>query len=267
MPVSPAPTPDTPPSWRCDRFQAPAHWQRIEFISDLHLDASHPLTQQALIDYLRSTTADAVMVLGDLFEAWVGDDMRALPFEAQCTAALADAGQRLWLGIMVGNRDFLLGPDMIEACHAHALPDPWVLQAFGQAHLITHGDAWCLDDTEYLRFRQDVRSAPWQTAFLARPLEARLALARGMREASEARKTHRPMQAWADVDAAHAAQWLRSTQTHSLIHGHTHRPVSEPFALPGHTRHVLSDWDLDAPTPRAEVLTLSAEGVGRVTLA
>ena len=88
---------------------------------------------------------------------------------------------------MVGNRDFLLGADMIDACHAHALTDPWRLQAFGQQHLITHGDAWCLDDQKYLQFREMVRHASWQSAFLAKPLSERLLAARGMREASRPR--------------------------------------------------------------------------------
>jgi UDP-2,3-diacylglucosamine hydrolase len=265
-PVSATPTPDTPPSWRCDRLEAAQDWQCIDFISDLHLDAAHPLTQRALIDYLAHTPASAVMILGDLFEAWVGDDMRHLPFEAQCTAALAQAGQRLWLGIMHGNRDFLLGPAMIEACHAHALNDPIVLSAFGQQHLLTHGDAWCLADVEYLAFRQDVRSLAWQQAFLSRTLDERLRVARGLREASEARKHEMHADLWADVDAHHAGQWLQATATSSLIHGHTHRPATEPFGTPGALRHVLSDWDLDHAHPRAEVLRLNAQGLERISL-
>jgi UDP-2,3-diacylglucosamine hydrolase len=264
--VNNAPAPDTPPSWRCARFEAPATWQCIDFISDLHLDASHPRTQAALLEYLARTPASALIILGDLFEAWVGDDMRHQAFEATCTAALAEAGQRLWLGLMVGNRDFLMGPELIQACHAHALSDPMVLTAFGTSHLLTHGDAWCLADTDYLAFRQQVRSQAWQSAFLARSLDERLHIARGLREASEAHKQQQPPVTWADVDPAYAAQWLNATGARSLIHGHTHRPTSETFALSDAQRHVLSDWDLDGSAPRAEVLRLSHQGVQRLSL-
>ncbi len=246
---------------------APEAWTSIDFISDLHLDQAHPLTQQAFVDYLAHTPASAVMILGDLFEVWVGDDGRQLPFEAACTAAMAQAGQRLWLGLMVGNRDFLIGPEMLAACHAHALPDPLLLEAFGQRHVVTHGDAWCLSDTEYLAFRGMVRQDAWQQAFLAKPLAERLVTARGIRQQSEARKMAHEPQMWADVDAAHASEFLRQGDSLSLIHGHTHRPGSEPFGPAGATRHVLSDWDLDQAAPRAEVLRLSPAGLERLSLA
>ena len=246
---------------------APEAWTSIDFISDLHLDQAHPLTQQAFVDYLAHTPASAVMILGDLFEVWVGDDGRQLPFEAACTAAMAQAGQRLWLGLMVGNRDFLIGPEMLAACHAHALPDPLLLEAFGQRHVVTHGDAWCLSDTEYLAFRGMVRQDAWQQAFLAKPLAERLVTARGIRQQSEARKMAHEPQMWADVDAAHASEFLRQGDSLSLIHGHTHRPGSEPFGPAGATRDVLSDWDLDQAAPRAEVLRLSPAGLERLSLA
>src|SRR5690606_6723402 len=134
-------------------LQAPPSWRCIDFISDLHLHAGLPRTAHAFFNHLRHSRADAVFILGDLFEAWVGDDMRHEPFEAQCTAELAAAGKRLYLGLMVGNRDFLLGLDMAQACHAHLLPDPTVLEAFGQRTLLVHGDELCLADETYLRFR------------------------------------------------------------------------------------------------------------------
>ena len=262
----PATDASTPPPGRCARFEAPAHWQAIDFISDLHLDAGHPRTVAAWADYMDRTPADAVLVLGDLFEAWVGDDARHQPFEAHCVDTLARAGQRLWLGLMVGNRDFLMGPDLMQACHAHALPDPLVLSAFGHAHLLTHGDAWCLDDAPYLQFRAQVRSAAWQAAFLARPLTDRLITARNLRDASEARKQGQAATDWADVDPTCAARWMHDLGVHSLIHGHTHRPASEPFGPAGGQRHVLADWDLDGPAPRAQVLRLSAHGLNRLSL-
>ncbi len=247
-----------PPSWRC-----------IDFISDLHLHDGLPRTTAALSHYLRHTPADAVFILGDLFEAWVGDDMRGQPYEADCMAMLAEAGQRLHLGIMVGNRDFLLGADALKACHAHALPDPCVLHALGQRVLLTHGDAWCLADTRYLAFREQVRQPAWQEAFLAAPLEARLQQARQMRTASQQHQQAMKPETWADVDEAEAARWLSATACQTLIHGHTHRPTQEHFGPPDCQRLVLSDWDLDhddAAPGRAEVLRMSQSGFDRITV-
>jgi len=253
------PTPDTlnaPPSWRC-----------IDFISDLHLHDGLPKTTQALTDYLRQTPADAVLILGDLFEAWVGDDMHTQAYEAACVAAFAQAGQRLYLGMMVGNRDFLIGQDMLSACHAHRLQDPTVLHAWGQRVLLIHGDELCLADTAYLRFRDQVRNPSWQQAFLAAPLEARLAQARQMREASQTHQQGQAPTEWADVDEATASQWMLAAQATTLIHGHTHRPGDQPFGPAGAVRRVLSDWDLDHHGhQRAEVLRMSPKGFERIPL-
>lgn len=243
-------------------LEAPAHWQRIELLSDLHLDAQHPATWQAFARHLSTTQADAVFILGDLFEIWVGDDMRHEAFEAECVQALAHAGQRLCLGLMLGNRDFMVGPDLLAACHAHALPDPMVLGAFGQRHLLTHGDAWCLEDQKYQQYRHMVRNPVWQQQVLTLPYADRLAMARGVRNASEERKAD-DRSIWADVDEAHAAQAMSLHGVSSLIHGHTHRPADEPFGENGGMRHVMTDWDLDGQRPRAEVLVLDARGLHR----
>lgn len=255
----PFPAPDTlraPPSWRC-----------IDFISDLHLHEGLPRTTRALSDYLASTPANAVLVLGDIFEAWVGDDMRTQPYEAECVDLFARAGRRLHLAMMVGNRDFLLGADMLQACHAHPLTDPTVLHAWGQNVLLTHGDALCLADTDYLRFRAQVRQATWQHAFLSNLLNARLAQARQMRDASQAHQQDQSPMTWADVDEAAATEWMQAAQACHLIHGHTHRPQDQMFGGVGGMRHVLSDWELDhAKTPRAEVLRWTAQGFQRVPL-
>lgn len=248
-------------------LMAPPAWRCIDFISDLHLHEGLPLTMAALAGYLNETPADALFILGDLFEAWVGDDMRSEPSEAACVDMLAAASKHRALYIMVGNRDFLLGDAFMAACQATALPDPTVLQAFGQRALLIHGDELCLADTGYLRFRAQVRQAAWQQAFLAHPLAARLAQARQMREASQ---QHQQAQAsstgYADVDEACAGTWMHAANAGLLIHGHTHRPASEPFG--GGTRHVLSDWDLDGGhgQPRAQVLRWQAEGFSRIDI-
>jgi UDP-2,3-diacylglucosamine hydrolase len=249
---------NAPPSWRC-----------IDFISDLHLHDALPRTTEALANHLRHTPADAVLVLGDIFEVWVGDDMRNQPYEAACTAMFAAAGQRLYLGMMVGNRDFLLGDDMIRACHAHRLQDPTVLDAFGQRMLLIHGDELCLTDTPYLRFRSQVRNPAWQQAFLSAPLEARVQQARQMREASQAHQKDMPPKEWADVDEAAASGWMQAAGVKTLVHGHTHHPTDQLFGPEGGMRHVLSDWELDHHGhghPRAEVLRLTMQGWERISL-
>jgi UDP-2,3-diacylglucosamine hydrolase len=251
-------------------LEAPTHWQRIDFISDLHLHAGRPHTVAAWADYMAHTPADAVFILGDLFELWVGDDMATQAFEQAAVQVLQQAGQRLWLGLMVGNRDFLMGQQLMQQCGAHALNDPFVLHAFGQPHVLTHGDAWCLDDTPYLQFRAMVRQPAWQQAFLQRSLAERMAVAQGIRTESEQRKDGQTMADWADVCEPPAAQALQAHGSLSLIHGHTHRPASEPFALPGAQRHVLPDWEFDDlpanQAPRGHVLRLSAEGMQRLPL-
>jgi UDP-2,3-diacylglucosamine hydrolase len=244
-------------------FVAPASWRAIDFISDLHLADDTPQTFDAWAHYLRHTDADAVLILGDLFEVWVGDDARAEGFEARSAAVLAEAASRRAIGLMVGNRDFLLGRAMLEACGVTALADPTVISAFGARMLLSHGDAMCIGDVAYQQFRKLVRSDAWQRDFLARPIAERRALAREMRAESERRKdTGGP---WFDVDRATAIEALRSADAPALIHGHTHRPGNETLA-PGYRRHVLTDWDCDhASAPRAEVLRWQATGLARIT--
>ena len=240
---------------------APARWCAIDFISDLHLCESMPRTFDAWAAHMATTPADAVFILGDLFEVWVGDDARSRPFEQRCLDVLADAATRLQLAVMVGNRDFLLGAAMLRDCGALGLPDPTVLIAWGQRLLLSHGDALCTADLPYQAFRREVRSPAWQQAFLARPLEDRVQAAADMRRASQARQRFDGDRD-ADVDAGHAVQWLHAGGAAELVHGHTHRPGSNALA-PGFKRHVLSDWDLDH-ADRTEVLRLDRDGFVRL---
>lgn len=247
--------PTTP---RIAELTAPAVWQVVDFISDLHLQASEPATVQAWEHYMAHTRADAVFILGDLFEVWVGDDGPASAddearFEARCVHTLHTTAQGRAVFFMHGNRDFLLGNAFAQACGLRLLADPTVLVFGGQRWLLSHGDALCLDDTDYLQFRAQVRSPEWQQAFLARPLAERRAIARGLRTESEARK--RSGAVYADVDAAAAADWLQTAQALELIHGHTHKPADHAFGA-GLRRRVLSDWDAAATPARAEVLRL-----------
>jgi UDP-2,3-diacylglucosamine hydrolase len=245
-------------------LHADAAWHRIDFISDLHLSADTPRTFDAWATYLRETPAEAVFILGDLFEVWVGDDSRFEGFEAACAAVLREAAQKRCVAFMAGNRDFLVGDALLQACGVRRLADPTLLTAFGQRVLLSHGDALCLDDVDYQRFRAMVRSPAWQQQFLAQPLEARRDYAQQVRQQSEARKrTHASPEEWADVDVPEALRWLQSAASTTLVHGHTHRPATQPLGDSA-LRHVLSDWELDHPPHRAEVLRLSASGFQRL---
>lgn len=249
-------------------MQASAEWRTIDFISDLHLAEDTPRTFDAFASYLRHTRADAVLILGDLFEVWVGDDARHEGFEARCAEVLCEASTRCALGFMVGNRDFLVGADMLKACGVLALADPTVMLAFGEHVMLTHGDALCLADVPYQRFRTMVRNPAWRREFLARPIAERRRAAREVRDESERRKLEQMAGRDTDIDVATAVRWMHEAGTTVLIHGHTHSPGTDALA-PGFIRHVLSDWDLDqdAAAPRAEVLRWTAAGMKRLSLA
>jgi UDP-2,3-diacylglucosamine hydrolase len=229
----------------------------VDLISDLHLQAAEPATFEAWRQYMAKTPADAVLILGDLFEVWVGDDAAATdPFLQSCAQVLRQCAQRLHVAFMPGNRDFLLGPAFLTDCGVHALSDPCLLLWGDQRILLSHGDALCLDDRAYQAFRQQVRSAAWQTEFLAKPLPERLALARAMRAQSESQKHIGAV--CADADAFMALNWLHAAGADRLVHGHTHQPADHP--LGSRQRHVLSDWSLDHAPARAQVFRMQREG-------
>jgi UDP-2,3-diacylglucosamine hydrolase len=256
----------TPAIPRIAELTAPANWRVVDFISDLHLQESEPQTLHAWENYMAQTRADAVFILGDLFEVWIGDDVlgttqldtTAAPdsLEDRCVRSLQAARRHCDLFFMHGNRDFLLGANCAKACGMQLLADPTVFTFGGQRWLLTHGDALCLDDTDYLQFRFQVRSADWQQAFLAKPLAERRAIAQGLRAQSEARK--RSGAAYADVDAAAARTWMHAAKAQELIHGHTHRPADHDLGQGCH-RRVLSDWDATAVPARVQVLRLSLQ--------
>lgn len=248
-------------------MHASAEWRTIDFISDLHLAEDTPRTFEAFAAYLRGTTADAVFILGDLFEVWVGDDSRHEGFEARCVDVLSESASRCALGFMVGNRDFLVGSDMLKACGVLALADPTVLIAFGERMMLTHGDALCVADVPYQRFRSVVRSPAWRSDFLSRPLAERYRAARDVRQESERRQQEQSAGRYVDIDVATAVRWMHEAGTPSMLHGHTHMPGSQTLA-PGFQRHVLTDWDFDhGDTARGGVLRWQADGIQRLSLA
>lgn len=246
---------------------APDSWQAIDFISDLHLSEALPRTFEAWAAYLRSTPADAVVILGDLFEFWPGSDAQQLDFEQRCLGVLSQAAQQRHVALMVGNRDFLLTAALLQDLGVHALADPTLLRAWGSATLLTHGDALCLADVAYQQFRAWTRDPATQANFLARPLAERVKLGASIRHASEAgRRQAPPPGGWADLDADAAVACLQAAGARTMVHGHTHRPGDSALA-PGFDRRVLSDWDLDDAPPRAEVLRLRQDGFARLAVA
>ena len=241
---------------------APPQWRSVDLVSDLHLCDALPKTFVAFSRYLEGSTANAVLILGDLFEAWVGDDMAEQGFERDCVDLLARVARQRTLGFMVGNRDFLAGPVLRARAGFLHLPDPTVLSAWGQRLLLSHGDALCLSDQPYQAFRAEVRSAAWQEAFLSKPLAERLRIAGQIRRASKTRRQFDGAMD-ADLDSAETLRWLAAADSNTLLHGHTHRPASHE--LPGCARrHVLSDWDLDHGA-RTGVLRISPAGIARLT--
>ena len=244
----------------CPLLQADPAWRCIDLLSDVHLQADRPRTFEAWRKHLLGTQADAVLMLGDLFEVWVGDDARHTGFEADCAAVLQQASQRRVLAFMPGNRDFLVGDHLLQETGVLRLADPTLLQAWGQRWLLSHGDALCLADTAYQDFRQQVRSSAWQQPFLQQPLATRQHQARQMRDASAAHQATQPAGQFFDVDGTAAAHALQQAGAAVLVHGHTHRPGSHALTG-GRSREVLGDWEFDALPQRAACLRLDATGL------
>jgi UDP-2,3-diacylglucosamine hydrolase len=248
-------------------WHLPAHWQAVDLVSDLHLGATTPRTTAAVLHHLAHTDADAVLMLGDVFEVWIGDDAADEPGspESLLIDQLAGAARQRSLAMLVGNRDFLLGARVDTRIGWARLPDPCVLQAFGARYLLAHGDAECLADTDYQQFRAESRTPQWQQAFLAQPLAQRRLIARALRDDSEERKRSVGFDGYADLDHSRMIAMMTRANTPVLIHGHTHRPGDE--ALTSQLRRcVLTDWDLDTPDPdrrRAGVVRLSTAGLQR----
>lgn len=221
----------------------PAH---TLFISDLHLDDSRPQITDLFERYLASDevrTAEALYILGDLVEAWIGDDDDAeLPARiARATRAVSDAGVPVYF--MVGNRDFLLGETFAARAGMRLLDDGTVHSVQGQPTLLMHGDLLCTDDLAYQAVRRQVRTPEWQAQILAMPLAARRAFAAKAREDSKAH-TGSTMETIMDVNAGAVADAMRKAGVTRLIHGHTHRPAIHRFELDGGPaeRIVLGDW-------------------------
>jgi UDP-2,3-diacylglucosamine hydrolase len=249
-------------------FEAPETWRTVDFISDLHLQENETATFEVWQAYMQNTTADAVFILGDLFEVWVGDDAADQHvFLQKCAAVLKACASKRQVAFMRGNRDFLVGSAFLNKCHVLDLQDPTVLNFASQKWLLSHGDAGCLGDKDYQSFRQVVRQAHWQEDFLAKTLTERESIARQLRSQSEILKKNSSA-VYADVADEWSTQMLQEAGATCLVHGHTHRPALHSLSeAPLMQRYVLSDWDAASIRPRAEVLRWHVEGkVERIKL-
>jgi UDP-2,3-diacylglucosamine hydrolase len=214
---------------------------RRYFISDLHLDPGRPRITDAFARFLRQhDDCDALFVLGDLFDAWIGDDDDA-PLANRVRGllrAFTAAGPDLYL--MRGNRDFLLGERFCREVGATLLADPTIVRLSGQPTLLMHGDSLCIEDTDYQAFRRSVRDPAWRANVLARSLAERRTLASGLREMSGERRNDKPEEIM-DASLSEVARVMAEHSVRQMIHGHTHRPAEHHE--PGGTRWVLGEWD------------------------
>ncbi|WP_206859770.1 UDP-2,3-diacylglucosamine diphosphatase [Lysobacter changpingensis] len=220
------------------------------FISDVHLDAERPQITELFGRFLRSEAygADALYILGDLFEAWVGDDdpSETGAFVARELHELQASG--VPVHFIRGNRDFLLGEDFAQRAGMRILPDPSVVMLYGEPTLIMHGDTLCTDDLAYQQFRAQTRNPQWQAQFLAQPLAARVAFAQQARAASRAHqsglKQQGTMETITDVSPATVESTFGRYGLSRIIHGHTHRPAVHELMIEGRPceRIVLGDW-------------------------
>jgi UDP-2,3-diacylglucosamine hydrolase len=216
------------------------------FISDLHLCAKQPRCTKVFLHFMQNEApkAEALYILGDLFEYWAGDDELDDPFTQKIIRALrklAADGTRLY--IMHGNRDLLMGKALAQASGATLLPDPMLIDLYGTATLLSHGDALCSDDAAYQGYRSQVRGVEWQQAFLALPLAIRKKQIEQLRARSEKEKKTKSSSIM-DVNPEAVAALLREHNFPRMIHGHTHRPIHVLHHLDGYTseRWVLGDW-------------------------
>jgi UDP-2,3-diacylglucosamine hydrolase len=249
-------------------------------ISDLHLTPSMPLTAQRFFDFCEKDApkVEAVFILGDLFEYWVGDDAaQHSPFQQEVKRALATLSTKVKTYYLHGNRDFLVGKHFLSKTGMTLMHDPSKICIAGSEYVLCHGDSLCTADLGYQVFRGWVRKSWVQKLFLRLPLTWRRAIANHLRSNSSV-QYQRAMkssadgtQAKTDVTIAACAAVLRDQTAKQLIHGHTHLPKHHHESLQGQDwqRWVLSDWDLDHPEsgrPRASALLINQDGVSYADL-
>jgi UDP-2,3-diacylglucosamine hydrolase len=232
------------------------------FIADLHLSDEHLDTVQVFIRFLsdRAPKADHLYILGDLFDAWIGDDYESPPILQikQAMGRLSQTGTRLWL--MHGNRDFLIGEDFCRETGAVLLQDPTLVDLYGKSTLLMHGDLLCTDDHAYMTFRRKMRDPENINQLLSQPIQQRLDLAKHYRAMSGEAKSLKS-ESIMDVNPDTVTSYLVEYQAEHLIHGHTHRPADHIIEIADkhHSRHVLAEWHHN----RVELICVTPEGFHR----
>jgi len=215
------------------------------FISDLHLDPERPAVTELFLDLLntRARNTDAIYILGDLFEAWIGDDDHSPMNQAVCNGLNNCARTGTPVFVMHGNRDFLLGEKFAKACSCTLLDDPTLIDLYGTPTLLMHGDLLCTDDTGYMSFRRMVRDPQWQAELLSKSLQERQTIASGMRNQSREQTGGKP-ESIMDVNDDAVREMMSTYNVQRLIHGHTHRPAVHDLLLADKPaqRIVLGDW-------------------------
>jgi len=238
--------------------------------SDIHLGAHGPRTARAFFRFLEAARqqADALILCGDLFDAWIGDDYALRQPPAWLLAALQALGGTaavVPLYLMHGNRDFLMGPALAHRLGARLLAAPVRLQTDAGLLLLAHGDEYCVDDSAYQRLRRIVRQ-PWlQRLFLGLPLAWRRAIARRARLHSQRAQRAKTLQIM-DVNEQAVVEALQAAGCTTLVHGHTHRPAVHTFQIHGTPaqRYVLPDWEHDQPgSPRGGWISIDRRGLAR----
>ncbi len=215
------------------------------FISDLHLDSDQPEIQQQLLAFIEQDAkgSDALYILGDLFEVWLGDDDDNADHQRTIDALKQLHSDGTPVYILHGNRDFLLGEQFAQNAHCSILPDPSVIDLYGQQVMIMHGDLLCSDDVAYQAFRQQIRNPQWQAQFLQLPLAQRKQIAEDLRKKSQQETQGKTMDIM-DVTQATVDDFMQQYAVHTLIHGHTHRPDIHTWTSKDERmqRIVLGDW-------------------------
>jgi UDP-2,3-diacylglucosamine hydrolase len=247
-------------------------------ISDLHLTPSMPLTAQRFFDFCEKEApkVEAVFILGDLFEYWVGDDASASsPFQQEVQRALANLSTKVKTYYLHGNRDFLIGKSFLKKTGMTFLEDPTAVEIASEKWVLAHGDALCTADVGYQLFRSWVRKPVIQKIFLTLPLKLRRGIAQHLRSNShsqyQSRQRTASHQRKMDVTREACAAVLQEQSGDRLIHGHTHLPAhhTESLGEQKWQRWVLSDWDLDHPEslrPRASALLIDSTGAKLIDL-
>ena len=215
------------------------------FISDLHLSGERENITDLFIEFLdqRASKADALYILGDLFEVWPGDDMIQPDYEKSITKMKELADNGLPLFVMQGNRDFLMAEKFAEVSGANLIEDPTTIDLYGTPTLLMHGDTLCTDDVDYQKFRTMVRDPRWKEDFFAKPNEERLAMTTKYRKVSKEETSKKSMDIM-DVNQLAVEEVMLEHNIQHLIHGHTHRPAIHDFEIDNKKmkRIVLGDW-------------------------